>query len=658
MNEFRYSYTFWSNRNLPPTATQCPAPCLGLGGPMITVVGVNDFALGNAPTVPQTRLVRRHTFADNLSSQKGKHSLKMGGYWEYQKGDGIYAYYDPAAMELWSPAQVEAFNATVQPQYQIKIPTTFNTLADLLKLPVYSFQMGIGDPSQPPLYDRSQADHDNLFHFYAEDTFKLHPRFNLNYGLAWSYETGALNHDLTKPTYLAPIFGAGGLGPEEQSKHNFSPMIGFAWTVTRDNKTVVRGGSAIYYDTWDVYNRFIERVILGPRGTGRPVLGDSVFFSAIAGLNSFSSLPASIQPTSLQSFPTSFNGKELEFIMPLLINGAESELGAPSTSLAVRNVQLFKTGQGLIPANFHLPYSEHVSLGVQREVRSDLIVSADFVFRQYMHQLINDTDLNHFYSSAGPVIPKCKAGQSLDVNAECSNGVIEGNISGARSHYTGILFKADKRFSHHTIGTLAYAYASQYGYNGMVDNSNWFASMGPQGPHQTLTGSLVVALPLGVQLSGITSYTSAPPFEPNLAGVDLNGNGSVEVLGMNAIGGSALPGGGFNQFGINKGKAELAQLVGQLDQNYGLSITLPANYSFPHSFNSQDLRLTKIFRLHGERWKLTLLGECFNVFNIANLTNYNTALNAPNFGQPTQRESNIFGTGGPRAFQLASRVSF
>ena len=670
VNEFRYSYTFWSNRNLPPTAAQCPAPCLGLDGPMFTVVGVNNFALGQAPTVPQTRLVRRHTFADNMSMQKGAHSIKFGGYWEYQMGTGIYAYFDPAAAVLWSPAQVQAFNATVAAPYRIALPTSFNTLADLLKLPVYSFQMGIGDPSQPPLFDRGAADHDNLFHLYAEDTWKIRPRFNLNYGLAWSYESGALNHDLTKPTYLAPIFGAGGLGAEKQAPHNFSPMLGFAWTVTKDNKTVVRGGAAIYYDTWDVYNRFIERVILGPRGTGRPVLGDSIFFGAIAGLNGFNSLPASLVPASLQNEPTTFTGAEMERLLPLFVAGAEQELGpAGNTSLAVRNVQLFKTGQGLIPQNFHLPYSEHASVGIQREVRPDLVVSADFVFRQYLHQLINDTDLNHFYSAGGPVIPKCLAGQALNVNAECSSGVIEGNISGGRSHYKGVLMKLDKRFSHHTVGTLAYSYSSQVGYNGLVDNSNWFASWGPQGGHQTLSGSLVVALPWGIQLSGITSFQSAAPFEPNLAGVDLNGNGSVEVLGMNVLGGSVLPGEGYNQFGVNKGKGDLIQLVNSFNQTYAgklvpggkqtiPEITLPPSFSFPRSFNSQDLRVTKIFRLHGERWRLSVLGECFNVFNIANLTDYNSALNAPNFGEATQRESNIFGTGGPRAFQLGSRITF
>ena len=286
-----------------------------------------------------------------------------------------------------------------------------------------------------------------------------------------------------------------------------------------------------------------------------------------------------------------------------------------------------------------------------------------------MHQLINDTDLNHFYRAAGPVIPKCQTGQARNVTAECSTGPIEANISGGRSNYKGLLVKADKRFSHHTVATLAYAYADQYGYIGLVDNSNWFASWGPQAGHQTLTGSLVVALPWGIQLSGITTFQSAAPFEPSLAGIDLDGNGSVEVLGMNVLGGSPLPGAGYNQFGVSKGKSDLVQLVNAFNQTYAgklapgtqqliPSITLPANYSFPRSFNSQDVRVTKVFPLHGERWKLSLLGECFNVFNIANLMDYNSALNAPNFGQATQRESNIFGTGGPRAFQLGSRITF
>ena len=268
-------------------------------------------------------------------------------------------------------------------------------------------------------------------------------------------------------------------------------MIGFAWTVGKDNKTVIRGGSAIYYDTWDIFNRLIERVILSPVGTGRIPLPDSTFsFRPFREVNGFGSLPAAIQPVSFSSQPTNFTGTELELLLPLFVSKASAEL---NSGLAVPNADLFKTGQGLIPQNFKLPYSEHVSIGVQRELRSDMVFSADFVFRQYIHQLINDADLNHYNSAAGPVIPKCGPGQALVVPLECSTGPIEAELDGGRSQYKGLLMKLDKRFSHRTTGTLAYAYADQVGYNGLIDNSNWFASWGPQAGHQTLSGSIVVA---------------------------------------------------------------------------------------------------------------------------------------------------------------------
>ncbi len=461
-NEFRYSMTYWSNRLNPATAADCPAPCIGLGGPNISILGVSGFDIGQATNAPQSRILRRHIFADNVSSQKGAHALKFGGYWEYQKGYGTYAYASPAAAVLWSPELVQGFNqelgAAGLSADQIAIPSIFNTLTDLSKLPVAGFEMGVGDINQPPLWERGNADHDNLFHVYAEDTWKIRPRFSLQYGLAWSYESDALNFDLTKPAYLQPIFGANGLGHEQHAPHNFSPMLGFTWAPTNDNKTVIRGGAAIYYDTWDVFNRLIERALLGPQGTGRALLPDSLFFSEIAGINGFSSLPAPFTPTELSSEPTNFRLAEFQFLLPLFISGAQQELGPPgNTSLAVRNIQLFKTApmSALIPTNFRLPYSEHVSIGVQRQLREDLVVSADFVFRQYMHQLITAADLNHYYSINGPVIPKCtSAAQQLDTSAECSTGVIEASVSGARSHYKGLLLKLDKRFSHRTTGTL------------------------------------------------------------------------------------------------------------------------------------------------------------------------------------------------------------
>jgi len=82
---------------------------------------------------------------------------------------------------------------------------------------------------------------------------------------------------------------------------------------------------------------------------------------------------------------------------------------------------------------------------------------------------------------------------------------------------------------------------------------------------------------------------------------------------------------------------------------------------------SQDLRLTKTFSF-SENLKLDLIGEVFNVFNIANLT-YPGAITLSDEGEspdvirnvvhgPTARTTSVFGTGGPRAFQFAAKFRF
>jgi hypothetical protein len=55
---------------------------------------------------------------------------------------------------------------------------------------------------------------------------------------------------------------------------------------------------------------------------------------------------------------------------------------------------------------------------------------------------------------------------------------------------------------------------------------------------------------------------------------------------------------------------------------------------------------------------LSLIGEVFNLNNAANLSGDSGNLASWGFGQPTSRFTQVFGSGGPRAFQLAARTNF
>ena len=102
------------------------------------------------------------------------------------------------------------------------------------------------------------------------------------------------------------------------------------------------------------------------------------------------------------------------------------------------------------------------------------------------------------------------------------------------------------------------------------------------------------------------------------------------------------------------------------------------NARFSDSFNSLDLRLSKIFRV-GERVKIEPLIEVFNLFNITNVLGFSKSnysgfsnvlardsndqtsagfLHSSSFGQPVTTAGGVFGSGGPRAFQFAARVTF
>jgi hypothetical protein len=333
-----------------------------------------------------------------------------------------------------------------------------------------------------------------------------------------------------------------------------------------------------------------------------------------------------------------------------------------------------------------LARSYQTSLGIQHEVGHDIVITADWARRQGENISLGEIDVNQFDRYVNgvqtPVIPVCPAAERYTVGVECSNGPITQWTDQGRSVYEGLLVKVQKRLSHRYIFSVNYALQNLNGTGagnaGTWNILNYSSSYGPEIPRQNLGFQGTVNLPWGFTFSMNSSIVSVTPVEPVI--------GTIALAGTAINGSQALPGFAFNSGGLGSGKGALVQAVQNFNATYAgttdskgnkiPTIVLPPDYQFGDPTYSQDFRLSKVFTFK-ERYKITLLGEVFNAFNIANLAGYSQTLDTLaagcsltngaftscskqtyGFGQPTQRAFQTFGSGGPRAFQFSGRFSF
>lgn len=615
----------------------------------------------------------------------------------------------------------EPFKSAILANLNIPIPaslrtgsTTRPTLADILQLSYIAGVAGVGDKVQPPSFHTNIARQGNRYRYYGQDSWLMKPGFTLSFGASYQYETNLGNHDLDHPALLKALIGD--LGKSKKDKNNIAPSLGFAWDVRNNGKTVVRGGAGMYYDTILFVTRLLERPLLGPAGDGRLSVPTAFFKNtiafprlsplpgALAAFNAYSNAinPAVGQGLDIQrnliglsavpsTLPSKLTGQNFLDMLAVQAPALQAQLNAGAAA-GFDSLQFVKASQlpgTLLDPNLVVPYSEQFTIGLQHQMPHNMAISVDFVQRNRFHNtqgLAAAIDYNHFNRSAargGPVLPKCTAAQSVDPNAICANGPIFIINSVDRNHYKALLVKLDKRFSSRYQFTASYALSSLTGFftkgGTPEDADKWFGTSGPlsSDAKHRFTFSGLVNLPGGFQTSLIAVFSSKAPFNARVGGtVDLNGDGQ---------GGDTLPDLRVNDLGRGTSKADLFRLVGLYNQNVSKPtcnatfttcainpVVLPPNFEFGDLFQSEDVRLSKTFRFK-ERYSIEAIAEVFNIFNIANLSGFSGTLDSSSFdtagnvkpkasyayGQPSQRLGlGGFGTGAPRALQLAARFSF
>lgn len=734
VNDFRFSYSYFRNRLAPPTQAQCeqisgdPTFCFGLNGPLISFFG--GLQIGTNVNVSQDRHPRTFQFTDNVNWTQGSHRIRFGGNWEHSNNHGTWNRNAPGSFSAFNPTQVSsnpalfaALPASLKPGYT----GPRATFAELLQLPMSAtLSVGIGDPSQPAPFRYNEVLANDHIRFYIQDGWQVRPGFTLNYGLGWSFETNVFYDDLGLPQYLTPLLGANLGAPKNQYK-NFDPAFGFAWALGKEKKTVVRASASLHHISPNVgFFNLNQRILFGPAGNGLQAAVGS-------GLANPEAIPG--VPLLNFLAPTGFTLADMMAFLPGAKAQLTADILSrfDGQDLSVRGVEVTKTvqGAGFLDAIYNTnssmtPYTFHVNAGMQKEIAHNLAVSADYVMRRgvgfgafegFFPDLNRWNDfapgylLNTTGSSAGttnlatlirtPLIPACTAANRSNPQAQCSNGPIQYGLPGILSRYSALQVKVDKRFSDSFQFTGAYALSRYTTLASITNNNNLYEGFGINdgNPRHRFTFSGIWDLPKfkgdqrflrgllnGWQLSTLMELRTGNPTSVTLPGtLDIDGDGTFTFR---------LPGTTVSSFGYDMNADDIRRLVDQYNATFpapkdtritGIPIgpqrdaigtalpfiILPDNFQNDDSFLTHDLRLTRSIRIT-EKVSLNLIGEGFNIFNIANLNGYGGTLNAyirptattpgrnPDltFGLPSGRVSPVFGTGGPRAFQLAARLSF
>jgi Carboxypeptidase regulatory-like domain len=450
---------------------------------------------------------------------------------------------------------------------------------------------------------------------YFQDDWHLHSQFTLNLGLRYELDTDVNNvghYNQINPILLPFLHGT-----RHKDTNNFGPRIGFNWA-TPTGRLSLHGGYGIYYD------RVTLEVLSLERGLDGRALPIDVRLGSVNYLDSTGHFVPGA-PTLADPFTG--------FIIP----------GAGAAE-----------GMNVIDNDLQNPMVQQFNLGIQTEFAKNWVLRADGIHNLGTHFIIG--------RPVGAVFNPVVGGPEGVTNLESS----------VNTHYDALLLTVDHRFSQryqfHSAYTLSKAlnYANDdqipFAY-APIDPSNLHREYGPtpNDQRQRLVLSGVAELPYGFTIAPIWTYASGVPMDIMLP----DNSSRVPQLGRNA---------GGRQF---HSAAELNAFITQLNALGGvngqpLPLVSPSA-RFSDTFNSLDVRISKNFRL-SERFSLQAIGEVFNLANKTNIlgisnTNYSGFANAlvpdsnnpsvsSSFGKPVTTAGGIFGSGGPRAFQLAVKLAF
>ena len=494
--------------------------------------------------------------------------------------------------------------------------------------------------------------------FYGGDNFRVTPRLTLNVGLRWEpffpmkdlndravqwrqedYAKGTTSQRYinSPPGLLYPGDTASNgdvipRGGTEGKLANFGPRVGFAWDVTGDGKTSLRGGYGLFYDTPELY-------LLNNMNVQSPFSFTVRFLDG--------------------AFDDPYQGRENANKFPYAGDFApDSPFELPMFATAL---------QGTFP----LSYTQNWSLTLERQVGKDWTFRLGYVGTKSTH-LAADYDTN---------APIYDFHRSLDENQttidERRPRSHYQNIflifNGLNQSYNSLQFSANKQFSRGLSNQMSYTFSKNIDYNSVNDNIldnqipnpfNFFGSRGlADNDHRhrfvdsfvwlvpdagKAMNSRALSMILGNwETSGIVTLQSGTPFHVNSSEDIVAGAGTAraDVTGPVSYSGSRSRGDQIAEY------FNIANVTQAAAGTYG---TMGRNSIIGPGYANVDFTVFRRFpvRKMGEAGQITFRSEFFNLFNRPQLANPSTELGASDFGSITSTSADA------RILQFSLKIEF
>jgi hypothetical protein len=626
LNEARFQYGrdnlfAFSVPPSPGEAILATAP----GGRPPTIV-VNGFTFGKQDFLERVANPdeKRWQYADTMTWNYGRHTFKFGGdinrvndlldnlrleagsYTYSNINDFIVDYTNLRGGGDLRLANVPCFTLAPVPPAPQRIAGRCYTS---------NYQQAFG----PTAFRISTTD----YNFFFQDDIRVTPKLTVNLGMRYEYEQLP---DPQIPNTLANLPNQF-VGPEQtrtlpSDNNNFGPRVGFAYDITGDGKTSVRGGYGIYY------GRIINSTIINA-------------ISNTGTANSQRTFSLSATTTGAPVFPNVLGG-------------------VPAVAAAAPAIVVFSE-------NMAAPQIHQADIVFERQILPNTVVSASYLV-SLGRRLPTFTDRNlpnpvnrTFTFVGGPL-----GGQGITVpfftgaRPDTRFGAITEITGSIKSEYQALVLQANRRLSKGLQFQVNYTFSRSTD-TGQNSATFTFAN-GPLNPfdlslesgrsnldipHRFVASAVwTPGLPFGLENSkvgkAIFGGFTISPIVVAQSGVPYSAN--VSGFGPSAIGG-----------GIT-GSGALGRIPLVYERNA---------FRQPKLVNV-DLRISRRFRFT-ETMNLEFLAEAFNLFNRYQVTGVNTTQytfsgsnlnftpNGPNFGVPNSTGNSIYRE---RQIQFALRFHF